>query len=87
MNIFEKYWEYTYRSLILYVPLACICAGIYFTICWMNGMYPEVSWPWIVVFDASHLVYFVCSMHFIYRKKYKQEAILDMLSGIKKYTV
>lgn len=85
MNIFEKYWEYTYRSLILYVPLACICAGIYFTICWMNGMYPEVSWPWIVVFDASHLVYFVCSMHFIYRKKYKQEATWDMLPEIKKF--
>lgn len=85
MNIFEKYWEYTYRSLILYVPLACICAGIYFTICWMNGMYPNVSLAWISIFDVSHCIYFACSMCFIYRKKYKQEAILDMLPGIKKF--
>lgn len=84
MNIFEKYWEYTYRSLILYIPLACMCAGIFYTLCWMNGMYPDISLFWIAVFDISHWIYFTSSLRFIYRKKYKREAILDMLPEIKK---
>lgn len=69
MNVVKKYWENVYPYLILYTPIACICAGIYYTISWVHGVYPDLSPGWVILFDSTHYIYLLISLSFIYRKK------------------
>lgn len=83
MNVVKKYWESVYPYLILYTPIACICAGIYYTISWVHGVYPDLSLGWVILFDSTHYIYLLIFLSFIYRKKKHGERILSMLTQIK----
>lgn len=85
MSIVEKYWERIYRTMILYVPLACMCAGVYYTICWLNGMFPDISGIWIIIFDVSHWIYLSVSIGYICRRRKRRERIRQLLPKMKRH--
>lgn len=85
MNIVEKYWESIYRTMILYVPLACMCAGIYYTTCWWKGMFSHISGIWIIIFDFSHWIYLAISIKYIYQRRKRKEPIRQLLPKMKRH--
>ena len=65
MNIIKKYWDSVYIYILLLIPGLCICAGTYWTICKLFGMYSNLSWTQIIPFDLSHLLYLSIGIYFI----------------------
>lgn len=85
MDIVKKYWDNLYLYLILYTPLSCMCAGAYYTLSWLQHVYPNLSFFWIAVFDITHFIYLCISLWFIYQKNYCKKPILSLLPLIKAY--
>lgn len=83
MNIIKKYWENVYLYRVLYTPIACTCAGIYYTICWVHNMYPNLSVYWVIAFDVTHFIYLIFSLYFIYQKEKCEKAILSLVPKMK----
>ena len=70
MNVIKKYWNQVYQYILLLTPLACMCAGIIYTIRKFAGWHPDTSWFFVVLFDASQIIYLFISLYFInYKKK------------------
>ncbi len=68
MNISQKYLNDAYLYILLLIPGTCCCAGIFYT--WGNiaGLY-HTSWPLILLFDSSQILYLTISFLFIHKKK------------------
>lgn len=87
MNIIKKYWESVYIYVLLLIPGLCICAGTYWTVCKLFGMYTDFSWAQIIPFDLSHLIYLSVGIYFIYRNKKEPAYISEHLGFIKTFIV
>ena len=87
MNIIKKYWDSVYIYILLLIPGLCICAGTYWTICKLFGMYSNLSWTQIIPFDLSHLLYLSIGIYFIYRNKKEPAYISEHLSFINAFIV
>ena len=87
MNIIKKYWESVYIYVLLIIPGLCICAGTYWTVCKLFGMYPDLSWIQIIIFDLSHLIYLSVGIYFIRCNKKEPTYILAHLNFIKVFIV
>lgn len=68
MNIIKKYWNDVYLYILLLIPGTCCCAGLFYT--WGNiaGWY-DSSWPLVILFDFTQILYLTISFYFIHRKK------------------
>lgn len=68
MNISQKYLNDAYLYILLLIPGTCCCAGIFYT--WGNiaGLY-HTSWPLILLFDSSQILYLTISFLFIHKKR------------------
>ena len=87
MNIIKKYWDSVYLYVLLLVPGFCMCAGIYWTICKALGLYEELGWWQIGLFDGSQLVYLAIAIYFIYQNKKDSSYIPEHLVCIKGYVI
>lgn len=87
MNIIKKYWESVYIYVLLIIPGLCICAGTYWTVCKLFGIYPDLSWIQIIIFDLSHLIYLSVGIYFICCNKKEPTYILAHLNFIKVFIV
>lgn len=87
MNIIKKYWNSVYIYVLLLVPSFCICAGIFWTVCKLMGLYPNLSWIEILVFDGSQLIYLATALFFIYRNKKDASYISEHLRYVKGFII
>ncbi len=87
MNMIKKYWDSVYIYVLLLVPGLCMCAGTYWTACKLLGLYPNLQWAQILLFDLTQLLYLVIGLYFIYRNKKDTSYILQHLFWIKGFIV
>ncbi len=87
MNIIKKYWDSVYIYVLLLVPGLCMCAGIFWTVCKWRGLYPNLAWSEIIVFDGSQLVYLAVALFFIYRNKKDSSYISEHLMYVKGFII
>ena len=87
MNVIKKYWSSVYRYVLLLVPGFCMCAGIFWTICKFFGLYPELSWLNILIFDCSQFLYFIIAVILIFKNKRDNSYIPKHLPFVKGFIV
>lgn len=87
MNVIKKYWDSVYMYVLLLVPGLCMCAGLFWTICKIMGLYPDLQWSKIIAFDCSQLLYFSVAVYFITRNKKNSSYISGHLIYVKAFIV
>lgn len=87
MNIIKKYWDSVYLYVLLLVPGFCMCAGIFWTVCKLMGLYSHISWLQIALFDGSQLLYFAIAFFFIYQNKKDSSYLAAHLKYVKAFIV
>lgn len=87
MNVIKKYWDSVYAYVLLLVPGFCMCAGLFWTICKWRGLYRNLPWIAIIVFDCSQLIYLSAALYFIYRNKKEHTYISEHLVYVKGFIV
>lgn len=82
MNIGKKYLNDAYLYILILIPGACCCAGVFYT--WGNlvGHY-DTSLPLLILFNCTQILYMTISFSFV-RKKKKQSYFTEQdIFGIK----
>ena len=69
MNVIKKYWNQVYQYILLLTPLACMCAGVIYTIRKLSGWHPDTPWFLVLLFDTSQIIYLLICLRFINHKK------------------
>lgn len=87
MNIIKKYWDSVYIYVLLLVPGFCMCAGIFWTVCKAAGLYPDLSWLKISLFDCSQLLYLTAAFYFIYQNRKDSSYISEHLPAVKGFII
>lgn len=87
MNVIKKYWDSVYIYVLLLIPGLCMCAGTFWTICKINGLYSNLDWIQIIIFDCSQLIYLAIGLFFIYRNKKDSSYIPEHLPYVKGFIV
>ena len=87
MNIIKKYWDAVYIYVLLLVPGLCMTAGIFFTSWRMVGLYSDISWGKIILFDCTHLIYMAIGIWFIFKNKKDPSYITEHLKYVKGFVV
>ena len=87
MNVIKKYWDSVYIYVLLLVPGLCMCAGLFWTVFKWLGVYPDIEWNKIIMFDGSQLIYLAVALYFIYRNKKDSSYIAEHLAYIKGFIV
>lgn len=87
MNIIKKYWESAYAYILLLSPGLCMCAGTYWTISRVFGLYSHVQWLPLIVFDCTHIIYLSIALYFIWKNKKEKTYILDHINYAKAFVV
>ncbi len=87
MNIVKKYWDSVYIYVLLLVPGLCMAAGILWTSWKMLGLYQNLEWMQIIIFDCTHLVYMIISIFYIYKNKKNPSYISEHLVYVKGFVV
>lgn len=87
MNAIKKYWNSVYIYLLLLVPCTCMMAGLFWTICKIQGLYPLLSWYSIAAFDISQLIYLLIALYFIFQNRKDTSYISKHLRLVKIYIV
>ncbi len=64
-----------------------MCAGTFWTICKMLGLYTDLKWAQIIVFDCSQIIYMSVALYFIYRNKKDATYISEHLIYVKGFIV
>lgn len=87
MKVIKKYWNSVYIYLLLLVPCTCMMAGLFWTICKIQGLYPLLSWYSIAAFDISQLIYLLIALYFIFQNRKDTSYISKHLRPVKAYIV
>lgn len=87
MNIIRKYWDSVYIYVLLLMPGFCACAGIFWTVCKLYGLYPGLQWTQILAFDGSQVIYFIVGIFYIYKNKKDSSYIPEHLLYVKGFIV
>lgn len=87
MNVIKKYWDSVYVYVLLLVPGLCMCAGLFWTVCKLLGLYKDLQWAKIIAFDCSQLLYFSVAFYFIFQNKKDSSYIPGHLVYVKGYIV
>jgi len=53
----DIYIRKTFKTIMLFIPLIALSAGICFTILKLIGYYPNVSWAALIIFDSTNVIY------------------------------
>lgn len=61
----DEYINKVYILVLLLVPGACQCAGLLYTFEKIMGWLPTVSWPALLIFDATCLIYLATGIYFV----------------------
>lgn len=61
----DEYINKVYVLILLLVPGACQCAGLLYTAEKLLGFFPTVSWPVLILFDVTCLIYLSVGFYFI----------------------
>lgn len=85
MDVIKKYWNSVYIYVLLLIPGFCMCAGIFWTICKIAGLYQEISWNNIIVFDLSQSIYLGIALYLIYHNYKDNTYISSHLMQLKIY--
>lgn len=65
LSALDEYINKVYVLVLLLVPGACQCAGILYTFEKIMGWLPDVSWPALILFDITCLIYLMIGLLFI----------------------
>lgn len=65
LTALDEYIKKVYCLVLLIVPGACQCAGLTFTAEKVIGWYPTVSWPALIIFDITCLIYLMIGIYFV----------------------
>lgn len=65
LSALEEYLNNMYVLVLLLIPGACQCAGIVYTIEKIVGWLPSVSWPVLILFDISCLLYLAIAIFLV----------------------
>lgn len=65
LTALEVYINKVYTIVLLAVPGACQAAGILYTCEKLMGFFPTVSWPMLIIFDITCLLYLAIGIFFI----------------------
>lgn len=65
ISALDEYINKVYILVLLLVPGACECAGLAYTFSKVVGWLPEVSWPVLIIFDITCLLYLAIGIYFI----------------------
>lgn len=87
MNVIKKYWDSVYIYVMLLVPGFCMCAGIYFSILKVLGLWDDLSWVQIIMFDGSQVIYLGIALFFIYKNRKNSAYIANNLPVVKGFIV
>lgn len=87
MNVIKKYWDSVYVYVLLLVPGLCMCAGLFWTVCKLLGLYGDLQWAKIIAFDCSQLLYFSVAFYFIFQNKKDPSYIPGHLVYVKGFIV
>lgn len=85
MNIIKKYWEIVFYYALLFSPLACIFAGMFYTTSKLHGGYERTPLSLIIFFDLTQFLYLLIAFYFIWKKNKKRVPVEDLLPSVKKY--
>lgn len=69
MNIINKYWNSVYLYILILIPGACMCAGLFYTTEKLAGWYPDAPWIGVFLFDLSQVIYLLIALRFIQHKR------------------
>lgn len=72
-NVIEEYMNTVYAVVLLTVTGACMCAGTVFSLMKLIGFYPTVSWPVLLIFVGTCLLYLSVGIWFIRNGYYRNE--------------
>lgn len=61
----DEYINKVYVLILLLVPGACQCAGLLYTTEKILGLFPTVSWPALIIFDITCLLYLCIGIYFV----------------------
>lgn len=87
MNIIKKYWESVYIYVLLLVPGVCMAMGFFWTVWKAAGLYLEVSWYQVLLFDCTQLIYLAIALLFIHKNRQQPTYIADHLIFVKSFVV
>lgn len=75
LTALDEYINKVYTIVLLAVPGACQAAGILYTVEKILGLFPTVSWPLLIVFDITCLLYLAIGIFFV-RTGYREKMVL-----------
>lgn len=87
MDVIKKYWSSAYVYVLLVTPCMCMCAGLIWTLYKKLGLYPDLEWNYILLFDLSQLLYLSIGIYFIYRIRKSATYLFKHLGKLKAYVV
>lgn len=87
MDVIRKYWSSAYIYVLLVTPCMCMCAGLIWTLYKKLGLYPDLEWHYILLFDLSQVIYLSIAIYFIYRIKKNDTYLFEYLGKLKAYVV
>lgn len=65
LTALDEYINKVYVLVLLLIPGTCQCAGISYTFLKIMGWMPPVSWPALIVFDITCLIYLMFAIYLI----------------------
>lgn len=65
LTALEVYINRVYVMVLLLIPGTCMMAGLGYTANKIQGFFDRVSWPELILFDSSCLVYLAIGIFFI----------------------
>lgn len=65
LSALDEYINNVYVLVLLLVPGACQCAGLLYTFEKFIGWLPTVSWPALIIFDVTCLIYLSIGIYFV----------------------
>lgn len=65
VSALDEYINKVYVLVLIFVPGACGCAGIAYTISKLMGWIPTVSWNLLIIFDVICISYIAIGLYFI----------------------
>ncbi len=87
MKVVKKYWNYVYIYVLFLVPFLCMCAGALWTSWKILGWNTKASWPQIIAFDTTQIIYMMIGIFFIYKNRKDSTFIGRYLKYVKAYVV
>lgn len=65
LSALEEYINRVYIIVMLMIPGACQCAGLVYTVEKIIGWLPTVSWPALIIFDLTCLIYLIVAVFLV----------------------